>query len=1238
MRKLYFISLAILAILSCNKEQEVVPAQQVTISATLSESLTKVSFTPGTSGGAPILSLAWEEGDKIRVYNHSNHAQYQDFTLDPACAGKKTGTFTGEAISADAYDIEVVNPILTLATQTQPADGETGDLKYIASVQNVAGYDSITFTDVCGVLLLRAKLPSSEIASAISSVDIISSEAIFYDNGANQGKTLRVSLTTPGDAGGDSILGFYATLSVGDKEIPGGTTLLISLNAPGTGHTVYTRYIKLGSGMSLKQGKLNQIDINASNAAQWAGASDNGTSAAPYLIADKYQMQAMHSLVEAGAKKYFRLVNDVDLDGESWTPLNSGGTEYVNLDGNGHTVSNFTVTGTTAPTGLFGKLNGQVYDLTISNAVATSTNGALGILAGNLGDGGTEDVEVDNVTISDCTVGDSDAYLRVSGILAGNINKAGTIVKNVTVTGSSITGPKSGVSNNMYVGGLVGYAKVECNILSCRVNNCTITGRDIVGGLVGGLGNNNAATCTNCFVDGTTVIDAGFRRVGGLVGMVNAGTVSRCGVESGVAITSSSYDVAGIIGMASNAFTLENSYSNASVSGSNHVGGLIGRLYGAGSVSNCYAAGHLSCTDVKIGGLVGSVEAAGTVSKCISWNSDLEYYGANTGSGTFSDCYIKAASETGTISSHAQEAPRNWSSVIWDFSSDYPVLTDNDLPDGPAEAPAFNIIPYPASVVEGSGSFAVQSAHVYCSTALSGAGDDVVSGFAGRLGVDVEETSASGEAQGFNFLEDNSLGEEAYTITVTSAKVVVKASTRTGLFYAVQTLKQLLPADVYGTSAVTSEWTIPAVTIEDSPRFAHRGFILDVCRHFFKVNEVKKYLDLMAMHKMNRIHLVLTNDQGWRIPIPGYDNLITIGAYREDTPAYPGSSRDNGFYTREQLEDIVQYAADRCITVIPEFDIPGHTIAALASYPDLGCTGGPYELLKTAGTSSDVLCIGKGNANGFQFVKDVLDEMMDIFPSEYIHIGGDEVPSSVAWKSCSHCLGLICDLGIGTEYTKDEMVAMGYSSIAVTKATRLQYYFMKQIRSYLASKGRKMIGWQEMINDEYDLDTADGWQFPGGCIESWTSTARGKFAANKGIDVIMSPSWGCYFSIMQTATPGEPGDGPVNGGDTSNGNRGSDPSKWRPVTLSAAYNWNPHDGVSGGNLSHVKGVECAMWTEYISTVEQLEYMLLPRLAATSEVCWTPQADKSFTRFTGTLEAKQFDIYDILGYNYRRAYE
>ena len=1229
LNRMYVAVLIALAAVSCVKEKDAVVPQpeQIRIAATLADQLeTRVSFTPGEDeNGKPKLSLAWAEGDRIRVYNHEDHAVYQDYTLDPECVGSKRGTFSGPAVAGSTFDVEVVNPSLNYAEQIRPKDGSTAELKYIASAEDVTDLSDILFTDVSGALLIRAQLPSTEVASAIRSVDIASSEAVFFDNGINGGKSLRISLENPGDEGGDGVLDLYAYLPVGSKSIPEGTCWTVRFNAPGTDHTVYSRYVELGSDLSLLSGKLNSVKINCGKTDLFAGkASSDGSEAAPFLIADKFQMQAMHGLVKAGEKTYFKLVDDIDLEGDAWVPMNAGGTDYVHIDGNNHTLSNFTVTGTTDPTGLFSKLNGQVKDLTVEGATVTATTGAVGVLAGDLGNGGDETASVENVTIVNCHVGGAD-FNGLAGGLAGNIRKVGTTVKNVSVRDCEVT------SKNNYIGGMIGYVRFSSSITGCTVSGSAVSGKDITGGLLGCLA---SGSCTYSFVENSTV-NGSYRRVGGLVGWHHGGSVTCCGVEADATVSCTSYDVGGLTGLQDDVAVVENAYSRANVSGVDNVGGLVGRLLGTGSVTSCYAAGIPSADNNK-GGLVANVGAAANkVSKCISWNASMGLYGTN--SGTVSDCYTKSESESGTVSSHAQESPRNWSEQVWDFSAAFPTLKNTGSSSGDEPGQTFNLIPYPVSLTPGEGSFAVLGAGVHFDAAFGNTGVDVVDAFASRLGVEKSITSGAGEAAGFNFLKDGSLGEEAYALTVTTDKVVVKAATRTGLFYAVQTLKQLMPAAVYETSAVTDAWSIPAVDIADEPRFGYRGFLLDVCRHFFTVDEVKKYLDLMAMYKMNRFHFVLTNDQGWRIPVPKYPKLITVGAYRAASPAYPGNSRDNGFYTKEQLQEIVRYAAERCITVVPEFDIPGHTIAALASYPELGCVGSGYSVSTSAGTSADVLCLGKDPE--YTFVKDVLDEIMDIFPSEYIHIGGDEVPSSVRWKNCSHCLGLIDELGIGTEFTKAQMQEMGYSNIAVTKATRLQYHFMKQIRAYLASKGRKMIGWQESINDEYDLDRSDAWEFPNGMVESWTSTARGVFAAKKGIDVVMAPSWGCYFDIMQTATPGEPGDGPVNGGSTSNGNKTSlSPDQWRPVTLSAAYDWNPCNGIPAANTAYVKGVECAMWTEFISTTEQLEYMLLPRLAATAEVGWSLQEGKDFGRFTTSLEEREFGVYDLLGYNYRRVYE
>ena len=1218
MKKLRFVFLlgASALLFGCVKENNPAPeARSVTISATLSDA-TKVAFAADVDGsGNPILSLTWAENDKIRVYNHADHAQYSDFTLNAESIGQKTGYFSGTAISASSYDIEVLNGELDLSEQTQPSDGATGDIKYLASAQNVSNYTTIIFTDISGVLLLRTKLPSSAVAGQIKSVDIVASEPLFHDNGSNDGKTLKVTLAATGDDASDGILLIYAALPVGDRAIPDGTTLLVHYNAPGTAHTVYTRYIVL-SPLTFAQGKLNQIDINAKDAAQWAGWGDSGSVTTPYLIADKYQLDAIRDLLVSGQKKYFRLVDDIDLDNATWTPIDAS-SAYVNLDGNGKTIKNFTMTGTTSPTGLFSTLNGQVENLTIDNGSLTTTSaatGAGGILAGNLGNGGTETACVSEVRISNCTVGSGNSHM-VAGILAGNIYKEGTIVKNVTITDSQVScGTDS--QYHSYAGGLVGYVRSASTIVGCRVSGCSVSGADIVGGLFGSLGLSSAPNCTYCFVENTTVTGR-YRRVGGLVGWHQGGTIARCGVEADVTVSSNTYDVGGITGIQDAAATVENSYSHAGISGSDNVGGLVGRL--SGSVDKCYASGTPTTTGAK-GGLVGLINSGATVGKSISWNTAVALAGTNNG--TVTDCYTRSGTDT-SVSAHAQESARSWSGDIWDFSTDFPALKDSDLPNPEPEEvdTRFLIIPYPSSLTPGTGSFNVSTGGgaVYFDSAFGAEGADVANQMATRLGVSLQSTSGAGAGTGFNLLKDTTLGDEAYSLSVTSGKVVVKAKTRTGLFYAWQTLKQLLPADVYGSSAVSAQWTIPCVEIADASRFAHRGFALDVSRHFFSVDEVKKYLDLMALYKMNVFHWGLTNDHGWRVQIDAYPELTHTGGYRESSPVYPGADRNNGFYTKAQVAEIIQYAAERCITVIPEINMPGHFMAALASYPALGCTGSGYHVWTVLpATLPDVLCLGKYFNQPYNntLLKAVLDEVMDMFPSEYIHIGGDEVlqreNNMVKWHTCDVCTAKMTELGL-------------VKVDSYTPETRFQYMFAKDIRQYLASHGRKAICWQESINDWYDLEN-DGFDFSGGAIESWTSGSAGLKAARNGIDAVMSPSFACYFDIAQTGTAGEPGSGPVNGGGPSNGGI--------PVTLNKAYDWNPVWNLTAAEQVHVKGVECAMWTEFITTTTQLEYMLLPRLAATSEVGWTPKTTKDYERFTSSLTGKHFGLYSQLGYNFR----
>ncbi len=327
--------------------------------------------------------------------------------------------------------------------------------------------------------------------------------------------------------------------------------------------------------------------------------------------------------------------------------------------------------------------------------------------------------------------------------------------------------------------------------------------------------------------------------------------------------------------------------------------------------------------------------------------------------------------------------------------------------------------------------------------------------------------------------------EGRYTMKVSSSGIVITGDTHAGTFYGIQTLIQLLPVKP------RAAFTIRAVSIDDYPRFGYRGLHLDVGRHFFPVAFVKKYIDYIALHKMNYFHWHLTEDQGWRIEIKKYPRLTGIGSCRSGTIIghYPGTGNDSvrtcGFYTQDEIRDVVRYAADRYITILPEIELPGHSSAALTAYPWLGCTGGPYQVQQTWGVFKDVFCAG--NDSTFRFLEDVLDEVMALFPSKYIHIGGDECPKT-SWKSCPKCQKRIKDNGL-----KDE--------------NELQSYFVQRIGKYINSKGRRMIGWDEIL---------EGGLAPDATVMSWRGEQGGIDAAKQDHDVIMTPGSYVYFDHAQS--------------------------------------------------------------------------------------------------------------------------
>jgi len=439
----------------------------------------------------------------------------------------------------------------------------------------------------------------------------------------------------------------------------------------------------------------------------------------------------------------------------------------------------------------------------------------------------------------------------------------------------------------------------------------------------------------------------------------------------------------------------------------------------------------------------------------------------------------------------------------------------------------------------------------------------------------------------------DSLPPEGYRLTITPQKITI-AGKSAGLFYGIQTLIQLIPA---GDAATVK---LPGVQIEDYPRFGYRGMMLDVCRHFFPVEFVKKYIDLMAVYKINNFHWHLTDDQGWRIEIKKYPRLTEIGSqraqtvignYHDRTPQQFDNTPYGGFYTQDEIRDVVKYAADRYINVVPEIEMPGHSEAALAAYPELSCDPSfPYKVSETWGVFHDTYC---PSDKTFAFLEDVLTEVMALFPSKYIHIGGDEAPKD-AWKKSAFCQKLCKKLGL-----KDDRTS--------SKEDKLQSYFVERIEKFVNSKGRSIIGWDEIL---------EGGLSPNATVMSWRGEAGGIAAAQQNHDVVMTPgSGGLYLDAAQGKLSEEP---LTIGG-------------YSPLQKTYSYNPTPA-ALTPEQQKHIIGVQANLWTEYIPTETKAEYMLLPRMLALSEVAWTPIANKNYTDFADTrlpyhlarLEKNNFD--------------
>lgn len=456
------------------------------------------------------------------------------------------------------------------------------------------------------------------------------------------------------------------------------------------------------------------------------------------------------------------------------------------------------------------------------------------------------------------------------------------------------------------------------------------------------------------------------------------------------------------------------------------------------------------------------------------------------------------------------------------------------------------------------------------------------------------KVGAGESASGINLVIDKAIvNKEGYVLTISSEGIRIAGATEAGVFYGVQTLRKSIPA-----SKGKKNVEFAGVTITDAPRFGYRGMMLDVSRHFMPADSVKRYIDMLALHNVNRLHFHLTDDQGWRIEIKKYPKLTEIGSKRKETVigrnsgVYDGKPY-SGYYTQDELRDLVNYAQDRFITIIPEIDLPGHQQAALSSYPELGCTGGPYEVWTQWGVSDNVICAG--NDQAMQFLEDVLAEVIEIFPSEYIHIGGDECPKTV-WEKCPKCQARINAQGIKAD--------QHHSAEAY-----LQSYVISRMEKFVESKGRHIIGWDEIL---------EGGLAPNATVMSWRGMEGGIQAAQQHHDVIMTPSSHVYFDHYQsTDTDLEP---LAIGGFSS---------------LERVYSFEPvPDILKEEEQKYIIGAQANLWREYIPTYSHALYMTLPRLAALSEVQWTSKEKKNYQSFLNRC-AKLTDHYTLNGYNFAK---
>lgn len=511
----------------------------------------------------------------------------------------------------------------------------------------------------------------------------------------------------------------------------------------------------------------------------------------------------------------------------------------------------------------------------------------------------------------------------------------------------------------------------------------------------------------------------------------------------------------------------------------------------------------------------------------------------------------------------------------------------------------YNLIPFPAQFMGKDGQFLISpnTKIIAKDIGQQAAAQLFINQFRSSSGVNLEMAKAGkGKAIVFQAHTAKKCGAEGYVLLVTTDKITIEAETPKGYFYGVQTLLQLLPPQVFSPiKMLGTAWSVPNCEILDRPRFSYRGLMIDVCRNFMPVPSIKKMIDLIALQKMNIFHWHLTDDQGWRIEIKKYPKLTQIGSKRKQTlvghygqnyPQQYDGVEYGGFYTQEQIKDVVKYAATKQVTIIPEIEMPGHALAALAAYPELSCDPTKkYEVQGLWGVFEDVYCPSEQT---FKFIEDVLTEVFTLFPSKVVHIGGDECPKE-AWKKSAFCQELIKKNNLKDEHG-------------------LQSFFVKRIEKFVNSKGHSIIGWDEIL---------EGGIAPNATIMSWRGTSGGVEAAKQKHNVIMAPTTYCYLDYYQAPPANEP---LAIGG---------------YLPLEKVYSFDPIPSeLTEEQQKYIIGVQGNIWTEYIPTASQAEYMLFPRLTALAEIGWTPKGPKNFEDFAMRLKT-HFKRLDFLRVNYSK---